>query len=266
MKSRIFVALLGIPLLIYVVLAASASAITAFLAVLAAIGAAELMKCTAMNQRTNFLTIWTMISSAISVCCYYKCTDLIPLCGLLYILITFLYAMIRAGKVKFIQIAAGIFSVILIPYALSSFIRMEMAHLHRAYLLLPFVLSFSSDTFAYFVGCLFGKHKLAPKVSPKKTIEGAFGGILGNILCGFLFAFLLDRYFGEYIRYDIMAILALLCGIVAQVGDLSFSLIKREFAIKDYGKLFLEHGGVLDRFDSVIFVAPVLEIILKFVK
>ena len=88
----------------------------------------------------------------------------------------------------------------------------------------------------------------------------------GNVVCGLIFAFVMDRAFGAGIGYGAMALLALLCGIVAQVGDLSFSLIKREFGIKDYGHLFLEHGGVLDRFDSVLFVTPVIEMILSFVK
>ena len=143
---------------------------------------------------------------------------------------------------------------------------MEASGIHRAYLLLPFILSFACDTFAYFAGCAFGKHKLAPKVSPKKTIEGSIGGMAGNVVCGLIFAFVMDRWFGGSIGYGAMALLALLCSIVAQVGDLSFSLIKREFGIKDYGHLFLEHGGVLDRFDSVLFVTPVIEIILNLVK
>ena len=88
----------------------------------------------------------------------------------------------------------------------------------------------------------------------------------GNVVCGLIFAFVMDRWFSGSIGYGAMALLALACSIVAQVGDLSFSLIKREFGIKDYGRLFLEHGGVLDRFDSVLFVTPVVEIILSLVK
>ena len=84
------------------------------------------------------------------------------------------------------------------------------------------------------------------------------------LLC--IFVFVMNRWFGGAIGYGAMVILALACGVVAQIGDLSFSLIKREFGIKDYGKLFLAHGGVLDRFDSVLFVTPVIEIILEFVK
>ena len=87
--------------------------------------------------------------------------------------------------------------------------------------------------------------------------------MLGNVVCGLLFALVMDRCFDAGIGYGTMIILALLCGIVAQIGDLSFSLIKREFGIKDYGHLFLEHGGVLDRFDSVLFVTPVVEIVLR---
>lgn len=89
---------------------------------------------------------------------------------------------------------------------------------------------------------------------------------MGNVACGLLFAFVMDRWFGGSIGYGPMAALALLCGVVAQIGDLSFSLIKREFGIKDYGRLFLEHGGVLDRFDSVLFVTPVIEIMLGLVR
>ncbi len=84
------------------------------------------------------------------------------------------------------------------------------------------------------------------------------------MICGLAFAYVMNRWFGGSIHYGSMALLALFCGVVAQIGDLSFSLIKREFGIKDYGHLFLAHGGVLDRFDSVLFVAPVIEIIFSF--
>ena len=108
-----------------------------------------------------------------------------------------------------------------------------------------------------------GRHKLAPKVSPKKTVEGSIGGLVGNVICGLAFAYVMNRWFGGSIHYGSMALLALVCGVVAQIGDLSFSLIKREFGIKDYGKIFLAHGGVLDRFDSVLFVAPTLAALMQ---
>ena len=163
---------------------------------------------------------------------------------------------------RFQQIAAVLFGGVAIGYAFSSFIQIYGSGVSRGYLLLPFILSFGCDTFAYFTGLAMGRHKLVPKVSPKKTVEGSIGGLAGNVLCGLVFAWVMNRWFSGNVPYGAMAVLALFCGAVAQVGDLSFSLIKREFGIKDYGHIFLEHGGVLDRFDSVIFVAPVLGVVL----
>src|SRR5699024_2182995 len=97
-----------------------------------------------------------------------------------------------------------------------------------------------------------------PKVSPHKTVEGAVGGLVGNAVGAVVFALIMNLGFNEGLDYPGIVVLGIFCSVVAQLGDLSFSLIKREFGIKDYGHIFLEHGGVLDRFDSVIFVAPVL--------
>ena len=135
----------------------------------------------------------------------------------------------------------------------------------RLLLLLPLLFSFGSDTGAFFAGRALGRHKLAPKVSPHKTVEGALGGLAGNAVLGIIFALMMNTALDYSISYMGIALAGLVCSVVAQLGDLSFSLIKREFGIKDYGRIFLEHGGVLDRFDSVIFVAPVLGIIMPLV-
>ena len=265
LQSRVLVAVIGVPVLVWVVLWAPSLVMMAALALLAGIGAMELQKCVS-GVKHDRLTDFSFICAFATVTCYYYAPPLVTVLLVLAALIFFGYAIYKAGEVKFAQVMAGLFGSIAIGYSFSAFLRMESSGIHRAYLLLPFILSFACDTFAYFAGCAFGKHKLAPKVSPKKTIEGSIGGMAGNVVCGLIFAFVMDRWFGGSIGYGPMALLALLCGIVAQVGDLSFSLIKREFGIKDYGHLFLEHGGVLDRFDSVLFVTPVIEIILSLVK
>ena len=265
LQSRVLVAVIGVPVLVWVVLWAPALVMMAALALLAGIGAGELMKCVGLDKKSA-LMCWTVIAAVFSVEWYYDRPDYVAIWWIIYVVVAFIHAIVKAGEVKFVQITAGIFAVVVIPYSFSAFLRMESSGIHRAYLLLPFILSFACDTFAYFAGRAFGKHKLAPKVSPKKTVEGSIGGMAGNVVCGLFFAFVMDRWFGGSIGYGAMALLALLCSIVAQVGDLSFSLIKREFGIKDYGHLFLEHGGVLDRFDSVLFVTPVVEIILSFLK
>ena len=265
LQSRVLVAVIGVPVLAWVVLWAPPIVMLVALALLAGIGAMELQKCVSGVKRSELVGL-SGVCAVFTVTWYYGRPDSVAFLFLLEALIFFGYAIVKAGEVKFQQLMAGLFGSIAIGYSFAAFLRIDAMGTHRAYLLLPFILSFACDTFAYFAGRAFGKHKLAPKVSPKKTIEGSVGGILGNIVCGLIFAFVMDTWFGGSIGYGSMVILALACSIVAQVGDLSFSLIKREFGIKDYGRLFLEHGGVLDRFDSVLFVSPVIEIILGFVK
>lgn len=115
---------------------------------------------------------------------------------------------------------------------------------------LVFIISFMTDTFAYFSGYLFGEHKLIPNVSPKKTIEGSIGGILGSTICCLIFGYIFK------LDMALMIVMGIIGSIIAQIGDLFASSIKRYVGIKDYGNLIPGHGGVLDRFDSVILVAP----------
>ncbi len=263
MKSRILVAAIGIPALLYVVLAAPPLVMLFALHILAGIGAMELQRCVSGVRQGELVAI-SVVAAVFTVEWCWKRMDHIALLFLLEVLVFFGYAIFKGGEVKFNQIMAGLFGSIAIGWSFASFLRLEASGVHRAYLLLPFILSFACDTFAFFAGLTLGKHKLAPKVSPKKTIEGSIGGLAGNVLCGLLFVWVMDRFFGgSAIGYGPMAAMALFCGVVAQIGDLSFSLIKREFGIKDYGHIFLAHGGVLDRFDSVLFVAPVIEIIFS---
>lgn len=265
LKSRVLVSVVGVPLLLWVVLAAPTIVMVIALCVLAGIGAYELQQCVSREGKKE-LAFTSAIMAVLTVLWFWRGAENVALLVFIGVVLFFGFAIIKGGEIKFAQIMAGIFGSFAIGYSFAAFLRLEAAGFHRAYLLLPFILSFACDTFAYIVGCSIGKHKLAPKVSPKKSVEGSVGGLLGNVLCGCIFVFVMNHWFGGAISYGGMVILALACGVVAQVGDLSFSLIKREFGIKDYGKLFLAHGGVLDRFDSVLFVTPVIEIILGFMK
>lgn len=118
---------------------------------------------------------------------------------------------------------------------------------------LIFITAFGTDSMAYFTGYALGKHKLAPKISPKKTIEGSIGGILGSVLlCGLFGYFVIP---GLLLHCIIIGILG---GVISQFGDLTASIFKRKMGIKDYGNLIPGHGGILDRFDSVLFTAPMV--------
>ncbi|MBQ2747602.1 MAG: phosphatidate cytidylyltransferase [Firmicutes bacterium] len=118
---------------------------------------------------------------------------------------------------------------------------------------LIFLTAFGTDVMAYFTGYAIGKHKLCPKISPKKTIEGSIGGILGSvILCGVFGYFFFERVLIHCL------IIGLLGGVISQFGDLTASIFKRKMGIKDYGNLIPGHGGIMDRFDSVLFTAPLV--------
>lgn len=123
---------------------------------------------------------------------------------------------------------------------------------------LAFLIPWGCDTMAYFGGSLFGRHKLIPDVSPKKTVEGAIAGTIGAALIAMLYGFLITLVSDLEPSYLLLALSGLLVSLLAQCGDLIMSLIKRENGIKDYGSLFPGHGGVLDRFDSVLISAPAL--------
>lgn len=154
------------------------------------------------------------------------------------------------------QVMATYFSLIYAPVMLS-FVYMTRELENGIYLVwMIFISSWISDTCAYFVGVLFGKHKLAPILSPKKSIEGSIGGIAGSAIVGALFGYYLDSKLGVGQFMVMLSIVGAVGSVISQVGDLAASAIKRNYEIKDYGKLIPGHGGIMDRFDSVIFTAP----------
>lgn len=153
--------------------------------------------------------------------------------------------MITAFAANF-YVIFGITSIILVR---------DMANGIFTYLLV-FIGAWMTDIGAYFVGVRFGKHKMIPEVSPKKTVEGAVGGIVVNLLSFCVYGYVIERFFDATPNYLSLMITALLVSVISMFGDLIASIIKRQYGIKDYGNLFPGHGGVVDRFDSIISVAP----------
>lgn len=189
-------------------------------------------------------SIYTLIKNCLELPASYTYTTIF----VLFLVSIVSILRVRKNIIDIIVTFFGIFYVaILIDFAI---LTMDNFIDGRIYVWLIFIISFATDIFAYFSGYLFGKHKLIPKVSPKKTVEGSIGGILGSTLVCLIFAY--------FFKLDSMLIvfLGFFGSIVAQFGDLFASSIKRYVGIKDYGKLIPGHGGILDRFDSVILVAP----------
>lgn len=158
------------------------------------------------------------------------------------------------------QIMSAMFSFLYGPVMLSFLYLLRAGFEDGIYLVwFVFLASWGSDTCAYCVGVLIGKHKMTPKLSPKKSIEGAVGGILGAALLFVLYThFVINQYTMMLLSLPLAAILGAVGALVSMVGDLAASAIKRNHKIKDYGKLIPGHGGIMDRFDSVIVAAPIV--------
>lgn len=161
------------------------------------------------------------------------------------------------------EIMAGVFGLIYAPVLLS-FVYQVRTIEHGFYAVwLIFLCSWIADTFAYLVGITMGKHRMTPVLSPKKSVEGAIGGIAGSAVLGFLYACFV--YNKTDWAIDPRVVFPIICGIgavISMVGDLAASAVKRNHDIKDYGKLIPGHGGVLDRFDSVIMTAPCIWLLM----
>jgi len=183
---------------------------------------------------------------------------------LLLMLYTLSVTVFSHGKLNILQSSAALTIGLYIIAGFTAMVYLHDFHEGGKYLyLLSFIGAWVTDSFAYFSGRLFGRHKLIPDVSPKKTVEGSIGGMLFCVAAFVGFAFLYNALWrgeGTALPVWLMAVIGLLTSIVSQVGDLAMSVIKRQFGIKDYGKIFPGHGGFLDRFDSVLAVAVVLAV------
>lgn len=162
------------------------------------------------------------------------------------------------------QVAAAVFSFVYAPVFLSFIYATRELEFGIYIVWLILICSWGCDTCAYCVGVLFGKNKMAPVLSPKKSVEGAIGGVAGAAGIGALFGWFVNSKVDLDVNSIIVfAIISAVGALISMVGDLAASAIKRNFDVKDYGKLIPGHGGVMDRFDSVIFAAPIIYFLAK---
>ena len=181
---------------------------------------------------------------------------------LAYHAVLFGEVLLSSGKLSIHKVAMCWLSGLVVPLLLSALLRLRMLQMGKYLVLIPFIMAFASDTGAYLVGVAIGKHKMCPNISPKKSWEGFFGGIFAAVLVMLLFAFILDKSLSVHVSYVAAAIYGVLGALAGVFGDLSMSVIKRQAGIKDYGNLIPGHGGILDRFDSVLVTAPLAEVLL----
>ena len=252
------------------------------LAAFSCIATIELNNATKLQNKP--VMVLSVIASA-TVPFYYEYSDLLN--GLpinlnakylicLYVLALFIFMLFEYEKTKFAHIATVIISSLAVPFAISRFMyfrdideffpNADYTDSHGIFFILFAAFgAWMTDVFAFFAGSFLGKHKLCPKISPKKTVEGAIGGVLGCVLASLILyaVFVNFVWETESANYIAVALMSVFLSIISMCGDLTASVIKRNFEIKDFGKLIPGHGGVLDRFDSIIFVLTALYAVLN---
>lgn len=266
MGKRVMVAVIFIPLLLAAIYGVSPVwpvVLPIIIAGLSMIAVHEALWSTSFLKHPRISGYSIVTAGLIPFWAYYSGAFLPVLAWLfVYVLLLFCEAMASHKRIGLEKLGGAFFLSVVIPFFLSSFLRIRLMDQWRALVILPLLIAFISDAFALFAGMAFGKHKLAPELSPKKTVEGAVGGFLGAVVCTVLYGLVLHLAFHYEVNYLLLALYSALGSVVSQLGDLSFSYIKREYGIKDFGNIFPGHGGVLDRFDSVIFCAPLVELLL----
>ena len=266
MKTRIITATVTIPLLLLLLLVADKLIAAIVWGLLLAVAAYELLFGTGLVREPRLVIYSCVMAVAVTLWSYFGAVH----AYLILLVMLFLFAlfgeMMHAHvKVTFDKICMCFVAGFVVPFMLSSLIRILTMKIGRYVILIPFVVAFGSDAGAYFAGYFFGKHKMAPVLSQHKTVEGAIGGVISAVVCMILYGLVMDlpiKALNFSVNYLYAAIYGLAGALVGIFGDLCFSVIKRQTGIKDYGNLLPGHGGVLDRFDSMMMVGPLLEVLL----
>lgn len=268
MLKRTITAVVGIALFIPVLWFSDTFLFVAAFSLLSLIGNYELIRCIGMEKNLALTIPQYIISALFPFLMRFGGMDqrafmIAIFAEMVYLIYMLAMAVFSHGKIK-VNSCTMLFAIgFYINMGFSSVVLIrDFDEIGKYVFLLVFVGSWVTDIFAYFCGMAFGRHKLIPDVSPKKTIEGSIGGA---VFCGLAFALyglILSNYFSVSLNIVALAVFGIIISFVSQIGDLSASLIKREYGIKDYGNCFPGHGGVLDRFDSTIAVGMILLVLL----
>ncbi len=262
MKTRIISALVAGVLLAGILALHNTIVFNIALSLISIIMIYELFKCLGCEKEYVYMFTCMVYVSALPIMANFN-IDLVwyLLAGILVFSISSGVAIICHKTVDLEKYFLLTLETILVGCAMLALAYIENLENGLLLVILTFCGAWFSDTGAYFVGTLCGKHKLCPEISPKKTIEGLFGGLITNAVLFPLYALIfIDG--ANLIAYSIIGIV---CSILGLFGDLMASLIKRKYGIKDYGNIMPGHGGAMDRFDSILFVAPFMAIILTLI-
>lgn len=265
--TSVFILLVTIPLIIfseYIIYPIA-------LAALSLIATYEILRALGVEKQYFLSVPAYILSASLPFGCYFVTAEksqiyLLTIAALMFFYLIYIMgvSVFSRGNISYKIISEVFMSItyVIVSFSSLSIIRYIDKEVGVFWLGLVFIVSWASDSCAYVVGSFIGKHKLIPEISPKKTVEGAIGGIVGAIIAFLLYGLILDLAIPDMeVHYIVLAIYAIILSVVSQLGDLIASLIKREHGVKDYGDILPGHGGIMDRFDSILAVSTILLIL-----
>lgn len=269
MAKRIIVAVVLLPAMLWVMLVPPPLVWTALVCFISAMAAFELLRAVGTGKITLPMQVVTIAAAALLPFGSWAGlgTAYVNLLSFVVMAVCF-WCAIRAYdeggvKIGFSHVLACLFGGVIIPLALSALVELRRMDHGRYLVLLAVLLTFVTDAGAYFAGVFLGKHKGVTRVSPNKSVEGYIGGFATGVLFAILYGIAASKIAGDSVNLLPLALCGLFGALATEVGDLAFSFIKRQYGVKDYGHLLPGHGGMLDRFDSMMFCGPVVLFIVQ---
>ncbi len=255
--KRVGTALIGAPIVIALLVLGNSKIIDIFLALVAVRSVNEYNKCSKNNcNPISWISyIPAVLIAFIHILPIELWLKILPIVIPVFLLLQFLQVIITDGKTTYKDI---VYTTTGSLYIISLIVFLSLLYGSKNGKILVWYIMFASwgsDTFAYLIGKNFGKHKFS-KISPNKTIEGCIGGLVGAAILCLIYTFIVNNFFKLGLLYWQITIIAVILCIIGQIGDFAASVIKRHFEVKDFSDLFPGHGGMIDRIDSIIFIAP----------
>ena len=268
MLTRIITAVISLALFIPVLFFSHTVILSIAMALLSVIAAYEMLGCLGILHKYSISVPSLLICAAVPFLIRYVGMGFMLFFIVCFMLYLFFLTVLTQGGIRTEEASLAFMSITYIVTTFTSIVLLRDIKNGQYLYLLVFIGGWTTDTFAYFTGMLFGRNKLIPKISPKKTVEGAIGGIIFCILAFNVYGIIVSNISHTRPDYLVLSIAGAVVSLIAQFGDLLCSAIKRNFDKKDFGTLFPGHGGVLDRFDSVMAIAPMLlmtaELLIRF--
>lgn len=275
MLKRILTAAVALPIVIFLLWLNNPLVIMITMTLVSVLSVAEVLIATKYFSNRGLTAVCMIFVAALPSFLYFdEIIRFFPMLAGTFLLVLFLIMLYDHKNVKFQEISLMTFVAFLIPLSLSTvFFLHKMGKHGLYYVILAFLIPWISDAGAYFIGSAFGKHKMAPNISPKKSWEGFFGGIVTAVVSVLVVGFgypwaesLINGSADFKVNIWLLVVVAIVGSVLGVIGDFSASLLKRQCEVKDFGSILPGHGGMLDRFDSMLFAAPFLYFVFSIIE